>query len=102
MEKNSSFLSLINNDSNFKNGNVPLIFIANSKYYEVNSNYTYNSNILFIEPGKDLKIDKEINLFDCLEKFREEDILDNDNKWFCERCKVKQKARKKIEIYKFR
>ena len=99
LEKNSSFLSLINNNSNFKNGNVPLIFIANSKYYEVNSNYTYNSNILFIEPGKDLKIDKEINLFDCLEKFREEDILDNDNKWFCERCKVKQKARKKIEIY---
>ena len=99
VERNSSFLSLINNNSNLKNGNIPLIFIANSKYFEVNSNYNYNSNILFIEPGKDLKIDKEINLFDCLEKFREEDILDNDNKWFCERCKTKQKARKKIEIY---
>ena len=99
LEKNTSFLSLINNNPILKNGNVPLIFIANSKYFEVNSNYNYNSNILFIEPGKDLKIDREINIFDCLEKFREEDILDNDNKWFCDKCKTKQKARKKIEIY---
>ena len=99
LEKNSSFLSLLNNNPELNDENIPIIFIANSKYFEVNYTFSYNSNALFIQPGKDLKIDKEINLFDCLEKFREEDILDNDNKWLCEKCKVKQKARRTIELY---
>ena len=98
LEKNNTFISLFN-DNNGLNNNNTIIFIANSKYFEVNNKYNYNSNILFIEPGKDIKVDKEINLFDCLEKFREEDILDNDNKWLCERCNKKQKARRKIQIY---
>ena len=99
LEKNSSFLSLLNNNTELNDEKIPIIFIANSKYFEVNYKCSYNSNALFIQPGKELKIDKEINLFDCLEKFREEDILDNDNKWLCEKCKVKQKARRKIELY---
>ena len=99
LEKNSTFISLLNNNNELNNDNITIIFIANSKYFEVNEKYNYNSNILFIEPGKDIKIDKEINLFDCLEKLREEDILDNDNKWLCERCNKKQRARRKIQIY---
>ena len=98
-EKNNSFLSLLNSNPEINNKDIPILFVANSKYYEVKENYTYNSNILFIEPGKDMKIDKEINLFDCLEKFMEEDILENDNKWFCERCGIKQKSRRKMQIY---
>lgn len=98
-EKNHSFMSLLNNNVELNNKEIPIILIANSKYYEVKENYIYNSNILFIEKDKETKIDREINLFDCLEKFREEDILDNDNKWFCERCKSKQKARRKMQIY---
>ena len=99
LEKNATFLSLLVNNKELNSNLMPIIFIANSKYFEVKPNYNYNSNILFIEPDKSSKNDKEINLFDCLEKFREEDILDNDNKWFCERCNQKQKAKRKMQIY---
>ena len=99
-EKNNSFLSLLNNNVELNNKEIPIILIANSKYFEVKENSYYNSNILFIETGKEMKIDKEINLFDCLEKFMEEDILENDNKWFCERCGIKQRSRRKMQIYK--
>ena len=98
-EKNHTFLSLFKNHVELNNNDNPIILIANSKYYEVNNKYNYNSNILFIDPDSETKIDKEINLFDCLEKFREEEILDNDDKWLCERCKKKQIARRKIQIY---
>ena len=98
-EKNHSFLSLLNNNVELNNNDNPIIFIANSKYFEIKENYHYNSNILFIDSVKENKNDKEINLFDCLEKFREEEILDNDNKWFCERCKSKQRSRRKMQIY---
>ena len=99
LEKNSTILSLLINNKELNTDLIPIIFIANSKYFEVKPNYNYNSNILFIEPDKSSKNDKELNLFDCLGKFREEDILDNDNKWFCERCNQKQKAKRKMEIY---
>ena len=98
-EKNHTFLSLFKNHVELNNNDNPIILIANSKYYEVNNKYNYNSNILFIDTDSETKIDKEINLLDCLEKFREEEILDNDDKWLCERCKKKQIARRKIQIY---
>ena len=99
LEKNSTFMSLLINNKELNSNLIPIIFIANSKYFEVIPNYNYNSNMLFIEPDKNNKIDKEISIFDCLEKFREEEILDNDNKWSCERCKQKQKAKRKMQIY---
>ena len=99
-EKNNTILSLINNQIVLDNNDNPLILVANSKYFEIEGNYLYNTNILFIDSKKEMKMDKEINLFDCLEKFSEEEILDNNNKWFCERCKVKQIARRKILLYK--
>ena len=99
-EKYNSFLSLLNNQMELNNNDNPLILVANSKYFEVQENYSYNSNILFIEPKKEKKMEKEINIFDCFEKFREEEILDKNNKWFCEKCKIKQIARRKILLYK--
>ena len=99
-EKYNSFLSLLNNQMELNNNDNPLILVANSKYFEVQENYSYNSNILFIEPRKEKKMEKEINIFDCFEKFREEEILDKNNKWFCEKCKIKQIARRKMLLYK--
>ena len=46
------------------------------------------------------KIKKEdINLTDCIEFLGEEEILDGDDIFFCERCKNKFKSTKKLEIY---
>ena len=58
-------------------------------------------NILYFNPDIEEKNENEtINIYDCLEKFREEEILEKENKYYCERCKSHQNAKKKIQIYK--
>jgi hypothetical protein len=44
-------------------------------------------------------INTEISLDDTFEFLREEEILEENNEWYCEKCHKKQKALKKIEIY---
>ena len=61
-------------------------------------NSTNNSNK---KESKDnaSQINSEISLDDSLDILREEELLDENNEWFCENCKKKQRAIKKIEIY---
>lgn len=61
-------------------------------------NSTNNSNK---KENKDTasQINSEISLDDSLDILREEELLDENNEWFCENCKKKQRAIKKIEIY---
>ena len=47
-----------------------------------------------------LNIGKDINLYDCLNLFNSEEILDGDNEWYCNRCKKHVEAVKKMDIYK--
>lgn len=42
----------------------------------------------------------DINLFDCLEMFRSEEKLEQENSWFCNYCKKHQEANIKMQIYK--
>ena len=73
---------------------------SNIKYLNSNNN-TPNRNIKK-ESNKNenfIQINPEISLVDSFEILREEEILDGNNEWFCENCKKKQKAIKKIEIY---
>ena len=42
---------------------------------------------------------KEINLMETFEILREEELLDENNEWFCQNCDKKQRVKKKIEIY---
>jgi uncharacterized UBP type Zn finger protein len=44
------------------------------------------------------KIDVAID--DCFEEFKKPEILDQDNMWYCNKCKAHVQATKKIEIYK--
>eukprot|EP00443_Scrippsiella_acuminata_P091898 CAMPEP_0115560730 /NCGR_PEP_ID=MMETSP0271-20121206/100621_1 /TAXON_ID=71861 /ORGANISM="Scrippsiella trochoidea, Strain CCMP3099" /LENGTH=341 /DNA_ID=CAMNT_0002994819 /DNA_START=113 /DNA_END=1135 /DNA_ORIENTATION=- len=37
---------------------------------------------------------------DAIEKYLEEELLSGDERWFCEKCKQKVEARKKIDIWK--
>ena len=49
---------------------------------------------------KPINHSSEINLYDCFDFFSIEEILDEDNKWFCKKCKDFVLAKKKIEIFK--
>ena len=39
-----------------------------------------------------------LDIYDCLKKFSQKEILDESNVWFCEKCKMNQKAIKKIQL----
>ena len=47
-----------------------------------------------------LNIGKDINLYDCLNLFNSEEILDGDNEWYCNKCEEHVNAVKKMDIYK--
>ena len=88
-------ISLLENEFN----DMPIFLAADSKYYEVQRKCFMN-NILFFNPDKEeTNPNEHINIYDCLEKFREEESLEKDNKYFCEKCKKQQNARKKIQIF---
>jgi len=42
----------------------------------------------------------EVSLMDCLNEYLKEETLDEVNQWFCEKCKVKVDAIKKIDLWK--
>lgn len=42
----------------------------------------------------------EITLFDCLELFRSEEKLEQENAWYCSKCKKHQEATVKMQIYR--
>ena len=70
------------------------------KYITTNS--IYNSNKKDFKNNKIenyIQLNQEISLDDTFEILREEELLDENNEWFCENCKKKQKAIKKLEIY---
>ena len=42
----------------------------------------------------------EINLYDCLNLFNSEEILEGDNEWYCNKCKKHRDVIKKMDIFK--
>jgi len=42
----------------------------------------------------------DINIYDCLNLFSSEEILEGDNEWYCNICKQHRDVNKKMEIYK--
>ena len=56
-------------------------------------NYLYNNKL-------SLNVGKDINLYDCLNLFNSEEILDGDNEWYCNKCKKHVDAVKKMDVYK--
>lgn len=46
------------------------------------------------------KTEEGVDLGECIKEFTKEEKLDNDEKWFCPKCKEFQISIKKIEIWK--
>ena len=42
----------------------------------------------------------DINLYDCLNLFNSEEILEGDNEWYCNICKMHRDVNKKMDIFK--
>jgi ubiquitin carboxyl-terminal hydrolase 4/11/15 len=42
----------------------------------------------------------DINIGDCFNEFKKTEILDEDNMWYCNKCKEHVRASKKFELYK--
>ncbi|CCE85415.1 Piso0_005011 [Millerozyma farinosa CBS 7064] len=60
---------------------------------------TYNAfSILSVPIPEKLGSFKNISLYDCIEEFVTLELLDDDNKWFCSKCKRSTKSTKKISI----
>ena len=90
---NNTISSINEEDKNVKSENTD-----NTENTINTLNSTNNSNK---KENKDnsSQINSEISLDDSLDILREEELLDENNEWFCEKCKKKQRAIKKIEIY---
>lgn len=43
---------------------------------------------------------KEISIEDCFCEFKKTEILDEQNMWYCNKCKEHVRAKKQLEIYK--
>ena len=120
--RNNSFCS-----SMFSSGNTinhPLLekYSASENYLnikrqlhldEFHLSLTLDINILFnldrtklpnisnlISKKLSLNIGKDINLYDCINLFNSEEILDGDNEWYCNKCQKHVEAVKKMDIYK--
>ena len=83
-----------------KNGvDRPLILFAGSRLYNQKSQLYKGLKLLSDETKKETDNKNDLTIYDALELFHKEDILDGEEKWYCGNCKDYQKASKKIEIY---
>ena len=74
----------------------PLILFAASQIYNPKSEI-YKG--IQLKPTK-AKKESELTIYDSLELFNKEEILDGEEKWYCSKCSKNQKAKKKMEIYR--
>ena len=91
----------IKSEDNNYNNNINNNNVNDNINNNINNNYinNINNNSNYEKKESNKNNSDEISLEDSLEILREEEILDENNEWFCENCKKKQKAKKKLEIY---
>ena len=84
-----------------KNKGRPLILFAKSLLYDM-SKTLYKGMKLFFDKKNDIEIESKINLslYDALVALNKGQILDEENSWYCKKCKELKTARKKLEIYR--
>ena len=94
-KKNTKISELIN----IQNKGKYLILYAKSDLYNLNKEI-YSGIPLFDENSKKKDSKMNLNIYDSLDFFNKEEILDGDNMWFCNKCKNLRRAEKKIQIYR--
>ena len=120
------FKELIGKSNKFKKNKSDIIITYPSfKKIDYEKKYEFilnDSIILFINPDSDLNYNvispifnfvnqpnqnppysitqDKLTIESCFNSFSEEEVLDEDNKWYCSNCKKNVCAKKKIEIWK--
>lgn len=70
-------------------------------YFNTNEeNFRRLSSISSLETNKPKENEKNISIYDCLKLFSQEEILEENNEWYCSICKQHKKASKKIEFFR--
>ena len=93
--QNSIISDIVNHiRKNLNDDKRPIILFANANYES--SGELYKG----IEFESNLDSKSKITIYDSLELFNKKEMLDGEEKWFCNMCKARQKAAKKLEIYK--
>ena len=70
----------------------------NEQFIKQLSGMTTGKKITSDEAGND--DEGGIALKDCFEEFRKPEMLDDDNKWYCNKCQDHVRATKQMEIFK--
>ena len=120
-KKNKSICESIFGSSKYINSRLlDYCSSVNDSIYDLKSNFNLKSNdricldinLLFdIDETKfdnlsndsqniSMSYSNNINLYDCLNLFNSEEILEGDNQWYCNKCKKHQDVTKKMDIYK--
>jgi len=79
----------------FKNIKKPIILLATSECYNPNESRQLITNSL-----KEMSQDNNISLNDALDLFGKNNILQDDDMWYCSKCQKHQVANQKLKIYK--
>jgi len=92
--------------TSFKSGVSPLIDMFYNQLHSTIScdncnhlSHSYDPSTIITLPIPK-KEESVITLYDCLKHYTNEEKLDNDNKYLCEKCNVESNANKKINLFK--
>jgi hypothetical protein len=79
---------------------MPLILFAYSESYIKRTEVYKNMKLFSLETKNEIDERNKLTIYDSLALFNKEEILDGEEKWYCNKCKNHQKASKKMEIFK--
>ena len=99
---NASFQTILKT-INKSNINRILFFLIESKIFDITKKLYENMNLKVLKTIKNetlIKKNNNIKLYDVLDLFNKEEKLEEDNLWYCNKCKIHIAAIKKINIYK--
>ena len=79
----------------FKNTKKPIILLATSACYNPNESRQLITNSL-----NEMSQNNIISLNDALDLFGKNNVLQDDDMWYCSKCQKHQVAKQKLQIYK--
>lgn len=97
-DPSKKFVDFLKDNVNPKREKIVLLIQLNNtnKYFNTYFPKPYMSDVCRNQISKN----SDINLHDCLELFRNEEKLDKDNTWYCNKCKKHQEATIKMQVFR--
>lgn len=87
-----------------KGKEVQLEVIFHHKIETTLFNYLSSANEMpQVNDSKDssaIENNNSVQLYDCLKAFKQQETLDEDNMWYCNKCKEFVQATKTLELFK--